>query len=137
MSSPSPAGKLPWPSRRKAIGLLCGTGAALGLGVGTWHLRASSLHSSLLPDFQMEMDALRYIAEAYLRIHPAERDRHVLKELLSGSLVADAEPGDPRRAVRDAVGRDFDRGDTVFLDGWLLSRTEVRLWTLCAIDTPA
>jgi hypothetical protein len=85
----------------------------------------------------MELDALRYIAEAYMRSHPDERDVNVLKDALYESLAADGELDDPRRAVRDAVSRDFDQGDTVSLDGWLLSRTEVRLWALCAIDTPA
>jgi hypothetical protein len=79
----------------------------------------------------MELDALRYLAGKYLQDNPAEKDVKVLESALLKSLSASG-AGDPRRAVKEAVSRDFDRGDVVSLDGWLLSRTEVRLWVLCA-----
>jgi hypothetical protein len=119
-------------TRRKTVAILCGGGAALGLGVAAWRLQARSRRSSLLPDFRMELDALRYIAEKYLEDYPAERDVKVLENALLDSLSRSGASDDPQRAVKEAVSRDFEQGDTVSLDGWHLSRTEVRLWVLCA-----
>ncbi len=36
--------------------------------------------------------------------------------------------------LAEAASRDFRDGDTVVVDGWLLSRTELRLVTLAGLD---
>jgi len=38
------------------------------------------------------------------------------------------------RSLAEAASRDFLDGDTVVVDGWLLSRTELRLVTLAGLD---
>jgi len=80
----------------------------------------------------MELDSLRNVSEEYLQGHPDERNLKVLERELLKSLSKVGASKDPKRAIKEAVSRDFNLGDTVSLDGWVLSRTEVRLWILCA-----
>ncbi len=119
-------------TRRKTIALLSGAGAAMSLGMAAWQLRARSRRSRLLPAFQMELDSLRKVAEEYLQDHPDERNLKVLESELLKSLSKGGASKYPKVAIQEAVSRDFNLGDTVSLDGWVLSRTEVRLWVLCA-----
>jgi hypothetical protein len=42
-----------------------------------------------------------------------------------------------RRSIRRRVRRDFDIDDTVQIDGWVLSITELRMYALAALITPA
>jgi hypothetical protein len=41
-----------------------------------------------------------------------------------------------RRSIRQRVRRDFDVDDTVQIDGWVLSMTELRMYALAALITP-
>ena len=56
--------------------------------------------------------------------------RKILGDDRSGSALAD--PGALRVYLRDRIRRDFARSETIELDGWVLSLTEVRL---CALAT--
>ena len=82
------------------------------------------------------------IGRAYLESEPHEAD----VGLLVRDLAADW-PGGPAalaelpettlaRLVSDRTRRDFAEGETVMLDGWVLSRTELRLCALTAIPVP-
>jgi hypothetical protein len=48
----------------------------------------------------------------------------------ASALAALPEPA-LRRALADAVRRDFAQGDTVMVRGWVLARSEARLYALC------
>ena len=56
--------------------------------------------------------------------------RKILGDDRGGSALAD--PGALRVYLRDRIRRDFARSETIELDGWVLSLTEVRL---CALAT--
>lgn len=79
--------------------------------------------------------ALWPLGEAYLRAHPEERDVDVLLQGLAQAGVRESGGDGPaggrlRRALASAARADFVAGDTVDVDGWLLSRTEARA---CAV----
>jgi hypothetical protein len=69
------------------------------------------------------------VGERYLQLHSAEADLDMLAQLLLDRIPS-AVGDDLPRELSCAVQEDFARGDLVNLDGWLLSRTEVRL---CAV----
>lgn len=67
------------------------------------------------------------LGEAYVRAHPHERDADTLVHALRRAGVT-ATGG--RRAMAAATRHDFASGNTVDIDGWLLSRTEARVCAL-------
>lgn len=79
----------------------------------------------------------------YLENYPSERDRRALLNHLHGRIGGtapapefdrpDAAPVWSRQAVRSAVSGDYATGNTLWLDGWLFSRTELRLCALAAL----
>lgn len=68
------------------------------------------------------------IGERYLQSHVAEADLDVLTDLLLERLKGTV--GDFPEQLWAAAQEDFRRDDVVLVDGWLLSRTEVRV---CAV----
>jgi hypothetical protein len=64
------------------------------------------------------------IGRRYLSCYPGDTLPHRLAEALSGASTEDAAAA--RRALLARVRNDFERGDTVLLDGWVLSRSESR-----------
>ena len=82
--------------------------------------------------------SIRQVRERYVRLYPAEAEPVVLMAALSKSNPAIAAvllSSDHHRLAslaRAQVRRDFEENDVVSLEGWLLSRTEVRLATLAA-----
>ena len=78
----------------------------------------------------------------YLERYPSERDRQALVDHLrarigtTGKTPESARPDDTplwsSNAVQAAVADDYSSGNTLWLDGWLFSRTELRL---CALAT--
>jgi hypothetical protein len=83
-----------------------------------------------------ELEPARQIGQAYLDDHPEEADELTLVRLL------DAEPGWARAwdgsaghiadLARRTIRLDYENGRTVPVEGWILSRTELRL---CALTT--
>ena len=69
---------------------------------------------------------IRELGALYLDEHPAESDIDLLKRMLL--------KGADDRELDDDARRDFDNGDTVNLDGWVLSRTEARRYALYALS---
>jgi hypothetical protein len=76
--------------------------------------------------------ALARIGRRYLEITPAERDPATLRAQL-GAFATPADALAHAAALERAVRRDFTRGDILALDGWILSRTELRVAALFAL----
>jgi len=75
------------------------------------------------------------IGRRYLSRYPDD----ALPGLLARGLQP-ADRGDPaaaRAALRARVREDFERGDTVLLDGWVLARSECRACAALALATGA
>jgi hypothetical protein len=76
------------------------------------------------------------LGRAYLRLHPDEATparlvRHLLGELASVS------PEIAGRRIAQGIAADFDAGRVTRVQGWILSRTEARLFALVALSPEA
>jgi hypothetical protein len=86
-------------------------------------------------------DATRRIGEAYLAGHEDEQDAGLLIALLRSSLADDAVPSEPeavaprerQMAMRRLIEEEFRQERVVDVDGWILSRSEARLYALHAM----
>ncbi len=70
-----------------------------------------------------DADAVAAIGSAYLRANPAKHDTDALLSALDqrlDSVKANAAP----QALKRSVKRDFTRGETRRLNGWILAETE-------------
>lgn len=105
--------------------------------LSTW-LVSESLGSKLLKLLE-DKDSAKVIGREYLRQAPKEADEHLLIDL----LCACGPEGRAELARADAVKlrdwlslkqrRDFEHGQVVDVQGWILSETEVRLCALAAV----
>jgi hypothetical protein len=121
-----------WPrlDRRQFVALVSALGLALGAGGVATGVLVFSGGNPLLPGFRLDPDALRHIAERYFADHPAEKNAAFLERELLAAVAASGAGKSLVDAIAIAVRRDFATGSTVAVDGWILSRTEVRLWVL-------
>lgn len=123
---------------RRSFLASCLAGILVG-GAGV-HLRVSladepsaeSLLALLAPVF--DGSSVSALGHAYLDAHPVELDSRRLVASLGGGVGRDASS---TRAVIDrlaaAIRHDFESGDVVGVDGWMLARTEARLYALFAL----
>lgn len=117
---------------RRALLRWLGGGALVTLGVPAWPATSATIDDA----GGAVAAALARIGRRYLEVTPAERDVATLRARL-GEF---ATPGDVlahAAALERAVRRDFERGDILALDGWILSRTELRAAALFALTSPA
>ncbi len=73
---------------------------------------------------------------AYLEAHPGERDPALLFDAVVGpGPGADAlpDPASALAALDRAVRAEYRSGDVVSVEGWLLSRSEARLYALATL----
>jgi len=80
-----------------------------------------------------DQESARAIGRAYLLQEPSEADATCLVALLDPGGVAARGKAELRRTIAARHREDFGCGRTVILDGWILSRTEVRLCALATI----
>ena len=83
--------------------------------------------------FGERASAVRAIGEAYLRQLGRDANRESILAAARGTLESIDRSRDERSAIQTlvrAVREDFERGRTVQLDGWILSRTEAEICAL-------
>ncbi|MCB1930023.1 MAG: hypothetical protein KDH17_18570 [Rhodocyclaceae bacterium] len=86
----------------------------------------------------VDRQAVAAIGEAYLAAHPEERDRAELLRRIEREFVARrrAAGAEPAVSALSALVRDeFRDGRVVIVDGWMLSRSEARIYALAALAT--
>ena len=119
--------------------LKMGLATAGVFGVGTGWLRHVHMQNELvlrLAGWGAQSDDVTTIGRAYLEGQPEEADRDTLTRLLATSLnlfpygMSDDEL---RQRSRAQIERDFADADTLTVQGWILSRTELRLCALAAL----
>jgi hypothetical protein len=130
-------------SRREALagGILSaiavsGAGPVAG-GTVVSTIPDDSLLYTLFPDLRHG----RALSRACLRFFPTT----VSADRLFASIIPAGRPdtenvvtiAELRRSIRQRVRRDFAVDDTVQIDGWMLSITELRLYALAALIEPA
>jgi hypothetical protein len=82
---------------------------------------------ALLPN----RDSAAVIGAAYLRQCEQERPAEILQAKIQ-QTVREVGPAIDEHALLRRIALDFERGEVVNLQGWLLSVTEARLCALCA-----
>ena len=75
-------------------------------------------------------EEIDFYGNEYLIKYPAEDGEQKLVKLLTKGVSE--ETGDFTKSLVEKIKSEFDQGDTVMLDGWVLSRTEARQ---CALYT--
>jgi len=131
-----------WSRRDTLAGGMLGAIAASGAGwVAAGAAVSATPNGSLLFTLFPDLRHARTLSRACLRFFPttAAADR-----LCAGIVPADwsdiekaATIADLRHSIRQRVRRDFDVGDTVPVNGWVLSITELRLYAVAALIAPA
>jgi hypothetical protein len=131
------------PSRRRLLlGMLLGM-AAGGLG-GCAKTLSSSVDADRSAQWLAAMtgegDGMARFGSAYLRDFPAERDLsvlwHALYEVIErqgAEFSAAVDPADAWIYLDQAVRDEYRRADVVEVDGWLLSRSEARLYAAATL----
>ena len=80
-----------------------------------------------------------WLGQRYLLLHPEECSAERLAYLLSGRRFVNATEIFDCRELRQSVcqqrDEDFRSGNVVLIDGWVLARTEARLFALTAIES--
>lgn len=124
------------PTRRAVIVALLGGGAVVAAGGAYVVLSGGDdADTTSEPADVAADDALVAVGRRYLRDHPDEADAAVLLAALHA--LGDSVPAAPatRLAVlRDQVTADFEAGEVVEVDGWIISLTEARAAALYALD---
>ena len=125
--------------RTFVVSLAAFGGGALGVVGGQTYVRAKGSLIDRLATWLSDSEAARELGRAYLDAYPHERSAGAITAALRLGLdVLPFSVSDERlRALFHAsVNRDFEQGRTVVLDGWVLSRTEIRLCGLAALRPP-
>lgn len=91
-----------------------------------------------MADLFPEFENASQIGRRYLELTPGERDARVLASAVSKSIE-----GSPpallvdrdrfRSKATHAVRRDFESGNVIMIDGWVLSRTEAQICGLVTL----
>jgi len=110
------------------------------LGAGglllAWQINPARLTAKPLRPVQPENAAMISVGRVYLDQTPNEANVARLRQLLDlaaeVSAVTLPAPEKERLAVRQSD--DFRTGQTVLVQGWVLSRTEARLYALAALQ---
>ena len=71
-----------------------------------------------------DTDTMIAIGGGYVAMTPDENSENILAKELIGNMQGS--PQEMAEALNDKVKADFDKGDLVVIDGWILSRTEAR-----------
>jgi len=126
-------------SRRSFLGLA--VGSAAGLAAGGYYL----LSRDEIPDddplaaltgIETGSDEFEAIGRAYRERHAAEADRDSLLRALgfTGGVRQASTPEELLAIVHAGILRDVANDDLLRMEGWLLSRTECRLFALGSLD---
>lgn len=130
--------------RRVILALLLGlvAGRKPGLADAVDHTTVAPVElPPWLARLRGERDATARLGEAYLQANPAERSLAVLlaaiEEAIGAQRCSDGAAGDAQAALerlQRAVRDDYVRGEVVSVDGWLVSRTEARVYAVIALQ---
>ncbi|MEJ2611800.1 MAG: hypothetical protein P8179_17415 [Candidatus Thiodiazotropha sp.] len=126
-------------SRRDFI-LLVVSGLAVVTLEGCGALLTSNSLTHQLAETIGYPDAARHFGRIYLEGYPDEAKIELLVERIDVGLIAeqgqDMSHEDPLRLAKhldDQVRSDYCSGEVVRVDGWLLSRTEARIYACFAL----
>jgi hypothetical protein len=116
-------------------------GSLLGAGglLLAWQIQPVRLAAKPLRPVQSENAAMISVGRAYLDRVPQEANVARLRQLLdlAAEISAVTLPGPEKERLTLRQSEDFRTGRTVLVQGWVLSRTEARLYALAALQAEA
>jgi hypothetical protein len=123
-------------TRRRLLIAAAGLAAAAAVGPScllTLVERLSGAEAaSLLRGLITDREGAARLGRSYLAAHPTEARSGVLVRDLVGAIEPTSVSG-ASREVADRIRGDFAAGNTVVVEGWVLSRTEARLYALVVL----
>jgi len=126
--------------RRRFVQITAGLTAGSAVGGGIYALLKELIHRGDLlyglTGIAAGSGAFARIGELYLAGHPHEAARHELLRAL-GLLDVDVDLRSTRAVenfVHAQILTDLENDDLVSIEGWLLTRTEARLFSLGALE---
>jgi hypothetical protein len=112
--------------KRRDFILLATTGIA-AVAIPYYYLRDVEYDGSLAEPKQLSMiwdtETITKIGDNYRLQVPDEKSERTLVKLLSEDISSDAAIG---KSMEQKIKKDFETGNTVMIDGWILSVTEAR-----------
>ncbi len=122
-------------SRRRVLKLV----TAVALLGGAPVLRAATqrqpLDASFFAGFELDPQLVRELLAPLWASGELPRDARALAATIAADTAIDGAAMDSllRTRIRTQIATDFSNGDTVKVGGWILSRTETRVWALYAL----
>lgn len=123
-------------SRRQVLKLV----TAIALIGGAPALRAATqrqpLDASFFAGFELDPQLVRELLAPLWASGELPRDARALAATIAADTAIDGaakESAALRVRIRSQIATDFSSGDTVKVGGWILSRTETRVWALYAL----
>lgn len=90
---------------------------------------ANVMPAAWLDDVIGNLDAASRIGKRYLAAHPEEQSA----DQILGAIAATVQGRLDFDGVSAAIKSDYVRGETVLVDGWIISRSEARVYALAAL----
>lgn len=121
--------------KRNNFILLSGLGIS-AIAVPTWYFNFrefeydSSLKNPELLSHLLDDKSIIEIGELYLKQFPNENNERKLVSLLT---VRDFSDSNKIKIVQQQITNDFKSGETIIIDGWILSKTEARQCALYSL----
>jgi hypothetical protein len=115
-----------------AAGLLGALAAGPSVLVPLIERLAAADAAALLRGLIRHREGAIQLGRSYLSAHPSEASRAALVRQLAGP-IAPASSERAARGVGTRIREDYAIGHTVVVEGWVLSRTEARLYALVAL----
>ncbi len=125
-------------TRRVLLGVLAATGATLAYRRFSWQVALRSPIEDLLLGLLRVVavpDPMR-VGETHVRAAPHLKDnlQSLLRSVFADLPSATGAAGEQAAALREKARRQFETGDTMRVDGWILARVEVELCALVVLD---
>jgi len=114
-------------------------GAAWGCTQQDADTEPAAIHGDWLDIITPDVAAAARLGQAYLDAHPQEAEHDALYNRVMSTLQGHAgftgaqTDGERFAAIATVVSEDYVAGDTVLAAGWVLSRTEARIYALLAL----
>jgi hypothetical protein len=107
---------------------------AVGIPWAVWPDKYKAIAKSMPPPSTLSQlcdeHALVQVGSHYRKLAPNENKLSVLGKFLfedtAGNIITDTEATSVNTLLEEKIFRDFEAGNTVIVDGWVLSLTEAR-----------
>lgn len=123
-------------SRRRFLLQLSSVATLSGVYYFTFHRNsASGSLEDMVKEIVGPIPSADPLGKRYLEANPSEHDKQLLlKSLLPEEIRASPDQEVIREFLKQRISDDFRSDNVVSMDGWLLSRTEVRVDALVYLD---